>query len=96
MMVVAGEEPDDDELLIDDVDEGDDTVFKGPVYPEGRSILLTVGDLRRYLAEVIKKSGGKYTLYTKHRKGGKRRKLGTHGSLVSAKRQERAIHAHGG
>ena len=48
------------------------------------------------LAEVIKKSGGKYVLYTKHKKGGKRRKLGTHSSKASAERQERAIHAHGG
>ena len=46
--------------------------------------------------EVIKKSGDKYVLYTKHKKGGKRRKLGTHKSKASAERQERAIHAHGG
>jgi len=46
--------------------------------------------------EVIRKSGGKYVLMTKHKKGGKRRKLGTHSSLASAKRQEKAIHAHGG
>ena len=48
------------------------------------------------LDEVIKKSGGKYVLYTKHKKGGKRRKLGTHSSKASAERQERAIHAHDG
>ena len=56
--------------------------------------------LREYvemaLDEVIRKSGSKYVLYTKHKKGGKRRKLGTHGSLASAKRQEKAIHAHDG
>lgn len=46
--------------------------------------------------EVIKKTGRKYTLYTKHKKGGKRRKLGTHKSKASAERQERAIHANGG
>ena len=48
------------------------------------------------LSEVIKKSGKKYVLYTKHKKGGKRRKLGTHSSKASAERQERAIHANGG
>jgi hypothetical protein len=48
------------------------------------------------LDEVIKKCGGKYCLYTKHKKGGKRRKLGTHASKASAERQEKAIHAHGG
>jgi hypothetical protein len=48
------------------------------------------------LGEVIKKQGGKYVLMTKHKKGGKRRKLGTHSSKASAERQERAIHANGG
>lgn len=46
--------------------------------------------------EVIKKSGNSYVLYTKHKMGGKRRKLGTHKSKASAARQERAIHANGG
>lgn len=48
------------------------------------------------LDEIIKKQGSKYVLMTKHKKGGKRRKLGTHTSKASAERQERAIHAHGG
>lgn len=48
------------------------------------------------LDEIIKKSGKSYVLYTKHKKGGKRRKLGTHSSKSAAERQERAIHAHGG
>lgn len=48
------------------------------------------------LDEIIKKSGSKYVLYSKHKKGGKRKKLGTHSSKASAERQERAIHAHGG
>lgn len=48
------------------------------------------------LTEIIKKSGSKYVLYSKHKKGGKRKKLGTHSSKASAERQERAIHAHGG
>lgn len=52
--------------------------------------------VRQSLDEIIKKSGGKYVLMTKHKKGGKRRKLGTHSSKASAERQERAIHAHGG
>lgn len=46
--------------------------------------------------EVIRKQGDKYVLMTKHRKGGKRRKLGTHSSRKSAEAQERAIHAHEG
>lgn len=52
--------------------------------------------VRESLDEIIKKQGGKYVLMTKHKKGGKRRKLGTHSSKASAERQERAIHAHGG
>lgn len=49
--------------------------------------------LREVIREVIKKSGNKYVLYTKH---GKRRKLGTHSSKAGAERQEKAIHANGG
>lgn len=52
--------------------------------------------VRQSLDEIIKKSGSKYVLYSKHKKGGKRKKLGTHSSKASAERQERAIHAHGG
>ena len=52
--------------------------------------------VRESLDEIIKKQGSKYVLMTKHKKGGKRRKLGTHSSKASAERQERAIHAHGG
>lgn len=52
--------------------------------------------VRESLDEIIKKSGSKYVLYSKHKKGGKRKKLGTHSSKASAERQERAIHAHGG
>lgn len=52
--------------------------------------------VRELIKEIIKKSGNKYVLYTKHKKGGKRRKLGTHPSKASAERQERAIHSHGG
>lgn len=46
------------------------------------------------LDEIIKKSGSKYVLYSKSKKGGKHKKLGTHSSKASAERQERAIHAH--
>lgn len=48
------------------------------------------------LAEIIRKEGDKWVLYTKHKKNGKRRRLGTHSSLASAQRQEKAIHSHGG
>lgn len=51
---------------------------------------------RELVREVIRKCGSEYCLYTKHRKGGKRRKLGTHTSKASAERQEKAIHSHGG
>lgn len=55
------------------------------------------GDLLHDLInEIIHKCGGKWCLMTKHKKNGKRRKLGTHSSKASAERQERAIHAHGG
>lgn len=52
--------------------------------------------IRELVHEVIHKCGSKYCLYTKHKKGGKRRKLGTHTSKASAERQEKAIHTHGG
>lgn len=52
--------------------------------------------LRECILEIIRKVGDKYVLYTKHRKNGKRRRLGTHSSLEDAKRQEKAIHTHGG
>lgn len=52
--------------------------------------------LQQTITEIIKKCGDKYCLYTKHKKNGKRRKLGTHSSKASAERQERAIHAHKG
>jgi hypothetical protein len=48
------------------------------------------------LNEIIHKCGSKWCLYTKHKKAGKRRRLGTHPSLASAERQERAIKANGG
>lgn len=60
---------------------------------------MTMNDeslLREVISEIIHKCGSGYCLYTKHKKGGKRRKLGTHSSKASAERQERAIHAHGG
>jgi hypothetical protein len=61
---------------------------------------VTEGLLREFieasLQEIIRKQGGKYVLMARHKKGGKRRKLGTHASKASAERQERAIHAHEG
>lgn len=53
-------------------------------------------EVHELIAEIIRKSGKNWCLYTKHKKGGKRRKLGTHSSKASAEKQERAIHAHGG
>lgn len=52
--------------------------------------------LREMITEIIRKCGDKWCLYTKGKKGGKRRRLGTHGSRSGAERQERAIKAHGG
>ena len=47
--------------------------------------------LRELVCEIIRKCGDKWCLYTKHKKGGKRRRLGTHSSKASAEKQERAI-----
>lgn len=64
--------------------------------------MTDVGLLREYvreslqLHEIVRKCGDKWCLMSKHKKGGKRKKLGTHPSKASAERQERAIHAHGG
>lgn len=52
--------------------------------------------LRELIREIIQKSGDKWVLYSKHKKNGKRRRLGTHTSRAGAERQERAIKAHGG
>jgi hypothetical protein len=102
MMNVAGAsdadvDPDDD--LLTDVDgrdeyKGNDPIG-GPVYPEG-VVRVRLGELRQLVSEIIKRSGDKYVLYSKHKKGGKRKKLGSHPTKAAAKRQERAIHAHGG
>jgi hypothetical protein len=48
------------------------------------------------LAEIVRKCGHKWCLYSKHKKGGKRKRLGTHPSKAAAYRQERAIKMHGG
>lgn len=48
------------------------------------------------LDEVVGKCGDKWCLYSKNKKGGKRKRLGTHPSKAAAFRQERAIKAHGG
>lgn len=52
--------------------------------------------VREVLSEIIKKCGDKWCLYSKHKVGGKRKRLGTHPSKAAAERQERAIKAHGG
>jgi len=52
--------------------------------------------LRELIVEIIRKCGDKWCLYTKGKKGGKRRRLGTHDSRTGAERQERAIKARGG
>lgn len=52
--------------------------------------------IREAVNEIVKKCGSSYCLYTKHKKNGKRRKLGKHSSKAGAERQEKAIHAHGG
>lgn len=46
--------------------------------------------------ETIRKCGSKWCLYSKHKKGGKSKRLGTHPSKAAAASQERAIKAHGG
>lgn len=48
------------------------------------------------LAEIVRRCGDSWCLYTKHKKRGKRRRLGTHLSKAAAYRQERAIKMHGG
>jgi len=81
VMLVGGAEDETDEKdLITDDDQLDE-------------LRLLV---RGLVNEIIKKQGDKWCLYTKHKKNGKRRKLGTHSSKASAERQERAIHSHGG
>lgn len=89
-------------------DKNMDTTMKGPIYPEGVSrgeallrefineVLFPKKRETKITTEVIKKSGKGYALYTRHKKNGKRRKLGQHKTKASAERQERAIHANGG
>jgi len=93
MMKVAGASDDDvepgEELLSDcdgepDEYRGNDAVG-APYYPREGTVRVRLGDLRKTIAEVIRKTGGKYALYTKHKKGGKRRKLGS-GSKADVKR----------
>ena len=55
MMNIAGASDDDlepgEELL---TDEGDDTTMKGPVYDEGRTVRITVRELRELLAAALR------------------------------------------
>lgn len=51
--------------------------------------------LRELISEIIRKCGNKWCLYTKGKKDGRRRRLGTHNSRAGAERQERAIKASG-
>lgn len=54
--------------------------------------------LRDLIAEIVRKCGDDWCLYTKKKdkRTGKRRRLGTHSSKAAAYRQERAIKASGG
>lgn len=54
--------------------------------------------LRQLIAEIVKKCGDDWCLYTrkKDRKTGRRRRLGTHASKAAAYRQEYAIKMSGG
>ena len=101
MMKVAGATDDDlesGEELLTDEGNGQPDEYKGndamgaPFYAE--SFVVTVAELRHLVQEIIKKQGGKYVLKSKHKKGGKRKTLGTHTSLKAAQDQEKAIHAH--
>ena len=78
-MVISSDEGDDDELLTDSDDELDEAC---------------VTQLRILINEIIRKVGNKYVLFTKHKKNGKRRRLGTHDTRAGAERQEKAIHSH--
>ncbi len=49
--------------------------------------------LREMIVEIIRKCGNNWCLYSKHKKNGKRHRLGTHPSKQAAQRQERAIKA---
>lgn len=59
---------------------------------------MTEDLLRELIAEIVRKCGDDWCLYTKKKdpKSGKRRRLGTHPSKSSAEKQERAVKAHGG
>lgn len=57
---------------------------------------ITITELRAIihdvlLDEIIKKCGDKYCLYSKKKKNGKHKRLGTHPSKAAAKKQEIAI-----
>jgi hypothetical protein len=52
--------------------------------------------LLELISEIIKKCGDDWCLYSKHKKNGKRKRLGTHSSRAAAERQEKAIHSRGG
>jgi hypothetical protein len=60
-----------------------------------RSVIVAEG-LRPVVQEIVRQCGDEWCLYTKSKKNGKRRRLGTHPSKDAAYRQERAIKAHGG
>lgn len=53
--------------------------------------LFEIEELKSFISEVIKKCGDDWCLYTKGKKGGKRRRLGTHKTKKDAINQEIAI-----
>lgn len=61
-----------------------------------RSVVVVESTLRPLVKEIVRKCGDDWCLYSKRKKNGKSRRLGTHPSKDAAYRQERAIKAHGG
>lgn len=57
---------------------------------------MTESLLRQLIAEIVRRCGDKWCLYTRKKTRGRRRRLGTHDTKAAAYRQEYAIKKSGG
>jgi len=61
-----------------------------------RSVMVVESTLRPLVKEIVRKCGDDWCLYSRKKKNGKHRRLGTHPSKAAAYNQEKAIKVHGG
>ena len=95
--VVFGYKPTSSRMtMMNNADDDGDDVLSDDDSVERVTLRDVKSVIRREIEEIVRKIGNKWVLYSKHKKNGKRRRLGTHSSKKGAYEQEKAIKAHGG